>query len=374
MHGFDEAALRAFGQLVVRFQHGQDITREQSFQAYRQIFRGEQPDLQQGALIAAHVCKGATPDELAGLADAHREEWQRWFPAVVEAPVPHLGLCGIGMDALKTPNVTSAAAVIAAACGLYVHKVGGPALTGISGSHDAFAAWGVDPNVSPAASVAATRQCRLGFTSVVGASLHGSGLLRVLGQIRIGTCMHIAGPADRHTGERHKIVGAPRPELARTEVELMARIGYERAMSMSGGAEGRPGAYMDELSNAGPTHVAELHPDGRIEEYVVTPADAGLKTVDFAAIAARPTREENARVAARALAGRDDGPLLDLFAFNAAACLRLMGKVGSLRDGVEMARAAVREGRALAQLESLIRAQNPDPAAGLSRLAALLEA
>ncbi len=371
MQGFDEGALRAFGQWVVRFQHGQDITRAESQAAYRQIFRGEQPELHQGALIAAHVCKGATPDELAGLADAHHEEWQRWFPAVVEAPVPHLGLCGVGMDALKTPNVTSAAAVIAAACGLYVHKVGAPALTGISGSHDAFAAWGVDPNVSPAASVSATRECRLGFTSVVGAALHGSGLLRVLGQIRIGTCLHIAGPADRHTGERHKIVGAPRPELARTEVELMARIGYERAMSMAGGAEGRAG-YMDELSNAGPTHVAELHPDGRIEEYVVTPADAGLETVDFAAIAARPTREENARVAARALAGRGEEPLQDLFALNAAACLRLMGQAPTLRDGVEMARAAVRDGRALAQLEALIRTQNPDPAAGLAQLHALL--
>jgi anthranilate phosphoribosyltransferase len=372
MHPFDEAALRAFGQLVVRFQEGRDLTREECRGAYRQIFRNEQPDLHQGAFIAAHVCKGATPDELAGLAEAHNEEWDRAFPAVVAAPEPHLGLAGVGMDGLKTPNVTSAAAVIAAACGLYVHKVGGPALTGISGSHDAFVAWGVDPDVDPERNVAATRECRLGFTSVVGRALLGSGILRVLSQLRIATCMHIAGPAGFHSGERHKIVGVPRPEMARTEVELMARLGYVRAMSPCGSATGHAGRYMDELSNAGATHVVELHPDGRVEEYTVTPADAGLKEVDYAALAARPTREENARVAAQVLAGRDRGPLLDLFALNAAACLRLMGKVPNLRAGVELARSAVLEGRALAQLEALIRAQNPDPAPGLARLHALL--
>lgn len=369
---FDESALRAFGRLVVRLQHGEDLTREECRDAYRQIFRGEQPDLQQGAFIAAHAAKGGTVDELHGLAEAHNEEWARVFPDRVDAPEPHLGLCGVGMDTLKTPNVTSAAAVIAAACGIYVHKVGAPAMTGVSGSHDAFVHWGVDPDVTPAANVAATRRCRLGFTSVVGRPLHGSGILRVLAQLRIATCLHFAGTAGFHSGERHKIVGVPTPEMARTQIEVMARLGYERALCPCGTADGRPGRYMDEFSNAGPTRVVELHPDGRIEEYVVTPADAGLETVDFAAIAACPTKEENARAVVRALAGLEPGPLLDLFLLNAAAALRLMGKAPDLRAGVEMGRAAVADGRALAQLEALIRTQNPSPKAGLARLHRLI--
>ncbi len=125
----DEDKLRAFGRLIVRLQQRENLSLDETREAYRQIWRAEQPDLQQGAFIATLKAKGETPDELIGVAEAFTDEWKLFFPHVVKAPEPHLGFCGVGMDSLKTINVSSGAAVIAAACGVYVHKVGAPALT-----------------------------------------------------------------------------------------------------------------------------------------------------------------------------------------------------------------------------------------------------
>ncbi|MCP4678829.1 MAG: anthranilate phosphoribosyltransferase [Deltaproteobacteria bacterium] len=367
-----EKKMREFGQLVVRLQQGEDLTREESHEAYRQIWRNEQNELQQGAFIAAHRCKGPTVEELVGLTESHNEEWKLVFPDEVNGPEPHAGILGVGMKGLKTPNVSSAAAVIAAACGAYVHKAGAPALTGVSGCHDAFVAWGVDTDISPARNVEATRKCRLGFTSVIGKALLSSGILRVVGQLRIGTCIHMGGPAAFHSGERHKITGVPDPQMARLQIELMRELGYVRAMCPCGTATDTPGEYIDEFSNAGPTHVTELKEDGSIEEYAVTPADVGLVEVKYQDIQAAPSPEENVRLGALVLAGKQGGPVLDLFALNAAAILQLMDKAPSLKDGVEMARTAVTEGKALAQLEALINAQNRDPEKGLTTLHTLI--
>ena len=210
---FDEAAMRAFGALVVRLQFGGDLSREEARDAYGQIWRNEQPELQQGALIAAHRCKAPTPDELMGLTESHNTEWDRCFGRVVRAPEPHLGIVGVGMDSLKTFNVSSAAAVVIAACGGYVHKVGAPGMTGVSGAHDAFLAWGVDGMGALDKQIQAVVSCRLGFTTPVTPELRHMGIGRVLSQLRIATWVHVAGPMGFHSGERHKIIGVPAPEL-----------------------------------------------------------------------------------------------------------------------------------------------------------------
>src|SRR4051812_11790414 len=117
---FDEDKLRAFGRLVVRLQQGDSLSREEAREAYRQIWRSEQPDLQQGAFIATLRAKGETKDELVGVTESMNDEWSRFFPHKVNAPEPHIGVVGVGMDSLKTVNVSSGASVIAAAAGIYV--------------------------------------------------------------------------------------------------------------------------------------------------------------------------------------------------------------------------------------------------------------
>src|SRR5438093_11887920 len=101
----DEARLRAFGGLIVRLQHRQNLTRDEARSAYNEIWRNEQPELQQGAFIAALQSKGETLDEILGVADSHNDDWSQHVPGRVAAPEPHLGIVGVGMATLKTVNV-----------------------------------------------------------------------------------------------------------------------------------------------------------------------------------------------------------------------------------------------------------------------------
>jgi len=369
----DEDKLRAFGRLVVKLQQGEALGRDEVREAYRQIWRNEQPELHQGAFIAALRQKGETQGELTGVVEAFQDEWRIFFPHRVQASEPALSFAGVGMDTLKTINVSSGAAVLAAACGIYVHKPGAPALTGVSGAADMFARWGVDLDAPGEAQVKSTASCRLGFTSVVGRAFAESGFARVISQLRIGTSFHIGGPLVRHVGEAHKIAGVPEPRLVRLVCEVMRDLGYERALVPCGESTEHPGRYLDELGNVGITHVAELCADGEIREYTIRPEDAGLSEAPFAAIATRPTAEENARIVAQTLAGKVQGPIADILALNAAAALKLMGKSESLAAGVEVARRALQEGRAIAQLEALIDAQNSRPHEGRAKLQALLQ-
>jgi anthranilate phosphoribosyltransferase len=368
----DEGKLRAFGALIVRLQKREGLTRDETREAYGQIWRNEQPELQQGAFIAALRCKGESPDEILGVAESYNEMWRSYFPDVVKAPEPHLGIVGVGMDSLKTVNVSSGAAIVAAACGVYIHKIAAPGMTGISGSAETFAMMGMDPDVEPSVAFRSTERSRLGYTSVVGAAQHRTGNFRVLGQLRCGTSVHIGGPMGFHSGERHKIIGVPDPALCGMVCAGMKLLGYKRALVPCGGSREFPGRYLDELSNLGTTKIAELHEDGSISEYEITPEDAGLVAARYEDVAAAKTPEANVRIVARVIANQTHGPVADLIALNAASCLLIMGKVPDLRTGVSRAREAIGSGAALAQIRDAIRSQNPDPAAGLARLDALL--
>lgn len=367
----DEGKLRAFGAFIVRLQQRGNLSRAEAREASRQILFNEVPELSQGAFIAAMHCKGETQDEIIGLTESLNEDWNYHLKSECTAPEPVLGLVGVGMDSLKTVNVSSGAAIIAAACGVYVYKVGAPGMTGVSGSAQVFALLGVDSDGPFERALAAVGSCRLAFTSVVGQAVQKTGVFRVLSQLRCATPIHIAGPMGFHGGERHKILGVPHPSQVRMVCEAMKQVGYRRALVPCGGSDEHPGKHLDELSNIGTTHIAELHEDGTITEYDVRPEEAGLELARYQDIASARTLQENVRSVARVLSGRQTGPVLDLLALNAASCLTLMGKAKSLAEGVAKAREAVLSGQAYEQIRALIRAQNRDPEAGLRQLEAL---
>lgn len=367
----DEQALRAFGAMIVQLQSGEQLSRDQSRAAYTQIFRNEQPDLQQGALVAAHACVPPSVDALVGLTEAHNIEWDRCVPPMPALERPHLGIVGVGLDGLKSFNVSSAAAVVAAACGVWVHKVGAPGMTGVSGSADAFALWGVQLDTPVEAAYRALPEINLGFTTPVSPRLRHMGIGRVLSQMRCKTMIHLAGPLGFHSGERHKIIGVPAPPVGQLIVAAMQQLGYQRGFAPCGTCPSEPGKFMDEVSNLGPTIVSELI-DGEITQYTLTPEMFGIEPSAYADIAAAPTREGNARIGAQTIAGRQPGAYEDLLAINAAACLHVMGACSDWADGTAKAREAIRSGAALATLEQLLTYQSNDPKASRAQLHALL--
>ena len=337
----DEAELRAFGALIVRLQQGGQLTREESHEAFTQIWNDTQPELQQGVFIEALRAHQPTADEMAGFISSFEQSWFRHNPGAVGSEQPHVMVCGVGSDTLKTVNVSSGAAIIVAACGQPVHKVCAPGMTGVSGSHDVFAMAGFHPNTAHANSLRGAREARLGITSVVGAGSLPVGHVRVLSQLRCATVLHMGGPMSRFSeDERHKVVGVPAPPFARFVCEGLAAAGFETALSPCGTADGIDGRCMDEFSNAGVTHVARLQANGEVIEYQVHPRDAGLDVVVLDQIAAAGTCGDNVGSMLAVIEGRhEDGPVLELLALNAAAILEQMGRVGSLSAGVEQWRA-----------------------------------
>ncbi len=369
---FDEQKLRRFGGLIVRLQERKDLSREEARDAYLQIWRNEQPELQQGAFIAALRAKGETLPEVLGVTESHNIEWLAQCAGSVGAPEPHLGMLGVGMDTLKTVNVTSGAAIVLAAAGVYVHKVGAPGMTGVSGSHDAFQELGLDADASVARILGSVRECRLGFTSGVGQAARGTGMFRVLSQMRCGTTVHLAGPLGFHSNdERRKMIGVPHPGQVPLVAEVMRQMGYERGLVPCGSSDEFPDRFMDEFSTLGTTLVAELK-DGEIRQYEFRPEEAGLAVARYADVAPGQSREENVLRLARVLANQEQGPMEDLVCLNAAFGLLFMGKVSDVRQGLEVTRKAIRSGAAIEQLKSAIRCQNQDASVGLSRLDALL--
>jgi anthranilate phosphoribosyltransferase len=367
-----EQALRQFGGLIVRLQERKDLTREEARDAYLQIWRNQQPELQQGAFISALRAKGETLAEILGVTESHNLEWLAQCAGEVAAPEPHLGLVGVGMDSLKTINVTSGAAIVLAAAGVYVHKVGAPGMTGVSGSHDAFAVLGVDPDASIASTLRSVRESRLGFTSVVGEAARNAGMFRVLSQLRCGTTVHIAGPLGFHSNdERRKMIGVPHPGQIPLVAEVMRQMGYGRGLVPCGSSQEFPDRFMDEFSTLGTTRVAELR-DGQVREYDFNPEDAGLVRASYADVAAADSAEENVLRLLRVLSGKGTPALEDLVCLNAAVGLLFMDKVSDVRQGLEAARQVVRGGAAVQQLKATIRSQNRDPSAGLARLDGLL--
>ncbi len=365
----DEQALRQFGGLIVRLQERKDLSREEARDAYLQIWHNQQPELQQGAFIAALRTKGETLAEILGVTDSHNLVW---LAGEVAAPEPHLGLVGVGMDSLKTINITSGAAIVLAAAGVYVHKVGAPGMTGVSGSHDAFAVLGVDPDASITRTLQSVRQCRLGFTSAVGEAARGTGIFRVLSQMRCGTTVHIAGPLGFHSSdERRKMIGVPHPGQIPLVAEVMRQMGYERGLVPCGSSQEFPDRFMDEFSTLGTTRIAELR-DGQIREYDFKPEDAGLRRASYAEVAAAASPEDNVLRLLRVLSGKGTAALEDLVCLNAAFGLLFMDKVKDVREGLDVARKAVQSGAAVEQLKATIRTQNRDASAGLGQLESLL--
>ena len=368
----DEQALRQFGGLIVRLQERKDLTREEARDAYLQIWRNQQPELQQGAFISALRAKGETLQEVLGVTESHNLEWLAHCGGEVAAPEPHLGFLGVGMDSLKTINITSGAAIVLAAVGVYVHKVGAPGMTGVTGSHDAFAVLGVDPDASVANTLRAVRETRLGFSSAVGQAARGAGMFRVLSQLRCGTTVHIAGPLGFHSNdERRKMIGVPHPAQIPLVAEVMRQMGYERGLVPCGTSQEFPDRFMDEFSTLGTTRVAELR-NGEIREFEFKPEDAGLPRANYADVATSTSAEDNVLRLLAVLSGKGTRALEDLVCLNAGFGLLFMEKVSDVRDGIEAARKAVRSGAAVEQLKATIRIQNQDPAAGLRRLEALL--
>ncbi|MBN1929871.1 MAG: anthranilate phosphoribosyltransferase [Chlorobiaceae bacterium] len=356
-----EQELRAFGRLISSIASGHVMSRQEAYEAYRQVILNLQPELQQGAFLAAHLMRKPTNEELSGAWDALDRHDTAKIDVALDGPV--CDIVGTGSDRLKTLNCSSPAALIAAACGLPVAKKGARLVTGVSGASDIFESLGIDldhPLERAALSLENTGICYL-----PGEAFLKSGWARLISSMRFTSAFNILGPLTRPCAQNNcAVIGAYAPDVSVQMIDILSEIGMSAALSPYGLAEGfDPSLGMDEFSLCGPTKVVELR-DGTVSTYEVTPEDFGMKPVPLEAIASRKSAEENAAVVLEVLQGKRGGAAADFFSMNAAAALYIAGMATSYRQAADLAREALESGRAWEKLEAMLEYQGTDALAG----------
>jgi len=360
-----EDRLKHFGAIVDRLIRGQNISRAEAREAFSEILQNEQPDLQQGAFLAAITAKGATPLEIAGIWEAIYE-----IDTIKVRPEVHGPLvenCGTGMDTIKTFNISTAASIVAAADGISMAKHGARAITSRCGAVDILEALGVDVDCEVSLVKRSIERAGIGIFNGMSGRVHPQALYRILSQIRFGTILNVAGSLANPAFPTHGVRGVYSRNMVLPIARAMQEIGYERALVVHGmSGDGRRG--MDEISTLGETAVAELNSDGEIREYVISAEELGLKKASEDSLIHKGERKDEALRLLRVLSGIDRGPRREIVCLNAASVLYIAGHASDLAEGVQKAAEIIDSGRSLKKLGSWVAQQNSDPEKPLEQL------
>lgn len=308
-----------------------NLTRSESASAMDQIMSGAVPESLMAAFLVALRMKGETVEEITGCAETMRARAVR-----VHSRHAHLvDTCGTGGDHAGTFNISTAAAIVAAAAGAKVAKHGNRAVSSPSGSADVLRALGVNIDLTPDAAGKVLDE--VGITFLFAPSLHlamkhASGVRKELG---LRSVFNVLGPLTNPAGATAQVMGVYSPDLTERLAAVLGALGLQRALVVHGAGG------MDEFSLAGPTRVSEWH-RGSVRTYDVQPSDVGLKAASLESLRGGDA-ETNAGII-HGLLTTDDGPCRDVVAFNAAAALVAASLSSGLREGVEQSLAAMRSG------------------------------
>jgi anthranilate phosphoribosyltransferase len=335
----DPAAELAISQLL----EGNDLDRDAARSLFGRIVEGSLGDPLIAAAFVALRAKGETSEELIGAAEALRAA-ARPFPSPGSE---FADSCGTGGDLSGSINVSTAAGLVTAACGLPVVKHGNRSFTSKCGSADVLEALGARLDLSPMES----REIldRTGFCFLL-APLYHPGIAHagpVRRALKVRTIMNLLGPCLNPAGPKVQLLGVPDPKLLRPIAQTLRALGVERALVVHGSG-------LDEVAIHGFTQAVRLI-DGELEEFEITPEEAGLRRLPLdQIIGGNPDR--NARRLRALLSGRGAEADETVVAINAGALLMTAGKVDSLRLGTVMALDAIRSGRAKTLLDDFVEA------------------
>jgi anthranilate phosphoribosyltransferase len=329
-------------QALQRVLDGHDLSRDESRDVMHQIMEGAATPAQIGGFLVALRAKGETPDEIAGCAEAMRAH----VLAVKPRRDDLVDTAGTGGDGAQTINISTAAALVAAAAGAAVAKHGNRAVSSACGSADVLEALGFALEQEPARIADSIDE--LGFGFLFAPSHHPAmrHAAPVRKELATRTVFNVLGPLTNPAGARAQVVGVYSEQLVRTIAEVLARLGARRAFVVHGAGG------IDELSPVGPNLVAEVV-DGSVSERMLDPeSELGLPRCSVEELRGG-TPAENAAAVREVFAGADGGRR-NAILLNAAGAIAAAGHADDLREGLELARETVDSGAAAARLEQLV--------------------
>lgn len=309
----------------------ESLSEDEAAAVFEVIMHGDATPSQIAGFLVALRMKGETADEITGFARTARA-----MATPIDVDGDLLDTCGTGGDGLATFNISTLAAIVAAACGARVAKHGNRAASSLCGSADVLEQLGVKIDLAPEGVARCIDEAGIGFlfAPVFHPAFRFVSVPRR--ELAVRTVFNVLGPLCNPAGARYQALGVADGNLAAKMADVLQRLGVERAIVF------HAGDGMDELSVSSPSSVIEI--DGRRKEYQLDPAELGLEMAPVETMRGGGP-EDNARLAREILDGAT-GPRRDVVLLNASAALRACGRAGDWKEGLGMAAEAIDSGRA----------------------------
>lgn len=360
-HTMQEKDLKRFGAVIQQLINGNDISREQAYDSFSMILQNQQPDLHQGAFLAALSAKGETASEIAGV-------WESivkfdTVKVTINTNSPLVENSGTGMDSLKTFNVSSAAGIVATACGATLARHGARALTSKRGTVDILESVGVDVECDADTVTRSIESIGIGIFNGMSPEVHPNGLGRILSQIRFGSTLNIAASLANPASPTIGLRGLHSEHMLNLVADVMQEIGYSRAILVHGKDDKHDGG-MDEISITGKT-IIKTFGMGNCSITDLRPEDVGMQTASYENIAALDNSDDATNQFISVLAGSGHKACVDFTCLNSAGILLASGITESLEAGITLSYEAVNNGTALQKLHDWVSVQSRDKQLGL---------
>jgi anthranilate phosphoribosyltransferase len=327
---------------IVKLLEGNSLTQHEARDVMGEIMRGDATAAQIGGFLVALRGKGETADEIAGCAEAMRDHVLSVHPRRQDL----VDTAGTGGDGAQTINISTAAALVAAAAGAAVAKHGNRAVSSACGSADVLESLGFTLEQEPEQIAKSIDE--LGFGFLFAPSHHPAmrHAAPVRKELATRTVFNVLGPLTNPAGARAQVVGVYAPHLVRTIAEVLARLGARRAYVVHGGGG------IDELSPAGPNLVAEVVAGNLRERELDPEAELAIPRCSIGELRGG-SPAENAQAIREVFAGAG-GARRNAILLNAAGAIAAAGRAEDLREGLELARATVDSGAAAERLDQLV--------------------
>lgn len=324
---------------------GDNLTAEQATQLLDIIFEGDVSEAQIAAFLTAMHIKGATAQELAGLAKSLRNH-----AVPVRVDIDNLvDTCGTGGGAVKTSNISTAAAIVAAGAGVYVAKHGNRGITSNCGSADVLAELGVKIDAGAETVAKCIKQSHIGF--MFAPCFHPA--MKFVQPIRknlgFRTVFNLLGPLANPAGAAAQVLGVADENLMQTIADALKLLGCRYAMVVHSNG-------MDEISTAAQTKIIELK-KGKITRKKLNPKNLGFRPATVEQLKVTDAKT-SAKVLTDILGGREKGPRKDIVILNAAAAIIAGNLADDFGQAIDTAKNSIDSGSAMACLKKLVEISN----------------
>ncbi|GCE46701.1 anthranilate phosphoribosyltransferase [Thermosporothrix hazakensis] len=334
---------------IVQVSAGATLNESEAAAVMEEIMTGMATPSQMGAFLTALRLRpgGETTEEITGLARVMREKALRVHLDEAFA-TRAMDTCGTGGDRAGTFNVSTAAGILAAAAGATIAKHGNRSATSHCGSADVLEALGATIELTPEQVAYCIQETGFGF--MYAPAFHPS--MRHVGptrrEIGIRTVFNILGPLTNPAYTPYQVLGVPEASLMRKMGEVLLRLGCKHALIVHG-EDG-----LDECSLSAPTRICEVRAGEELREYTITPEELGLPRVADRDAVRGGSVEENAAIFRMVLSEYTDSPKTHMLCLNAGAALLANDLVPSLQEGVKLAQATLKAGKARQKLAEVI--------------------